>query len=557
MAVNYIQEYYNRICSGKIVAGKWIKKVYAMVLEGIEKGLWFYDESKADKAVKFIENFVHHSKGRHDLLHLELWQKAIVSCLFGIVDNLNNRQFHETLIVVARKNGKTLFAAAIAEYMAYADREYGAEIYCLAPKLAQADLVYNAFFQSVKLDEELSSEEMTKKRKNDIYVIPMNTTISKVAFNCKKADGFNPHLTVCDELAAWPGQAGLKQYEVMKSALGSRKQPLILSITTAGYINDGIYDELFKRSTRFLKGKLEVGEMRLLPFLYVIDDIQKWDDINELKKSNPNLGISVSESYYLEEIVVAKNSTSKKAEFMCKYCNILQNSSIAWLAYEDVALAGGESLKLEDFRKCYAIAGVDLSRTTDLTAATVVICKSGHFYIFTQFFMPEDSFKKACENEPETKYEVHRAKGRIVISGQHFVDYHDVFNWFVMLRKEYKIMPLMIGYDRYSAQYLIQDLDASGFKVDDVFQGTNLSPIMDEFEGLLKEGKIHFGDNELLKKQFLDVAVKINDSDERKKPVKIESRLHIDGPVSVFDAFTVRSKHYKTLGKMLENRKAG
>lgn len=241
---------------------------------------------------------------------------------------------------------------------------------------------------------------------------------------------------------------------------------------------------------------------------------------------------------------------------MCKYCNILQNSSIAWLAYEDVALAGGEPLKLEDFRKCYAIAGVDLSRTTDLTAATVVICKSGHFYIFTQFFMPEDSFKKACENEPETKYEVHRAKGRIIISGQHFVDYHDVFNWFVMLRKEYKIMPLMIGYDRYSAQYLIQDLDASGFKVDDVFQGTNLSPIMDEFEGLLKEGKIHFGDNELLKKQFLDVAVKINDSDERKKPVKIESRLHIDGPVSVFDAFTVRSKHYKTLGKMLENRKA-
>ena len=116
-------------------------------------------------------------------------------------------------------------------------------------------------------------------------------------------------------------------------------------------------------------------------------------------------------------------------------------------------------------------------------------------------------------------------------------------------------MPLMVGYDRYSAQYLIQDLDSSGFKTDDVFQGTNLSPIMDEFEGLLKEGKIHFGDNELLKKQFLDVAVKINDSDERKKPVKIESRLHIDGPVSVFDAFTVRSKHYKTLGKMLENRK--
>jgi phage terminase large subunit-like protein len=233
----------------------------------------------------------------------------------------------------------------------------------------------------------------------------------------------------------------------------------------------------------------------------------------------------------------------------------MQNSSIAWLDFENVDRASGEHLNLSDFRKHYCVAGIDLSRTTDLTAASIVVEKSGEFYIFTQFFMPKDSFEKACENEPETKYEVHKAKGRIIISGEHFVDYKDVFNWFLKILKEYKIMPLQVGYDRYSAQYLIQDLNGSGFKTDDVFQGTNLSPILDEFEGLLKDGKIHIGDNELLKKQLLDVAVKINESDERKRPVKIESRLHIDGPVSIFDAFTVRSKWYKSIGKMLQNKK--
>ena len=169
-----------------------------------------------------------------------------------------------------------LFAAAIIAYMAYLDGEYGAKIYCLAPKLEQADLVYDAFYQIVQADEELGDPDFTKKRRSDIYIQQLNTSIKRLAFNSKKSDGFNPHLTVCDEMEAWPGEQGLKQYEVMKSALGARKQPLILSIATAGYVNDGIYDELMKRSTAFLKGG---DEMRLLPFLYIIDDVQKWDDI--------------------------------------------------------------------------------------------------------------------------------------------------------------------------------------------------------------------------------------------------------------------------------------
>ena len=549
---NYIYEYADAIRTGRVTVGKWIDAIYRILIAGLQEKKWYFDAKKANKAIKFIENFCHHSEGRSDLLKLELWQKAIVSAVFGIVDAGGFRQFREVFIMVARKNGKTLFAAAIIAYMTYLDGEYGAKVYCLAPKLEQADLVYDAFYQIVQSDDEL--DEMAKKRRSDIYIEQTNTSIRRLAFNSKKSDGFNPHLAVCDENEAWPGEQGLKQYEVMKSALGARKQPLILSISTAGYINDGIFDELVKRATAFLKGNSD--EMRLLPFLYMIDDVEKWDDIEEIKKANPNLGVSVSVEFYIEEIKIARLSLSKKAEFLCKYCNIKQNSSVAWLDFGDVEQACGAALTLDDFRGCYCVAGIDLSRTTDLTAASIVIERDGKFYIFTQFFMPRDRLEQATEEET-VPYGIFEKQGVLTVSGDHFVNYRDVYNWFVMLLKVYKIKPLYVGYDRYSAQYLIQDLQNSGFHTDDVFQGTNLSPLLDEFEGKLKDGSVRIGNNNLLKSHLLNVAVQINSGDGRKKPVKIEQRMHIDGFVSVIDAFTVRSKYYSQIARQLANEKRG
>lgn len=549
---NYIYEYADAIRTGRVTVGKWIDAIYRILIAGLQEKKWYFDAKKANKAIKFIENFCHHSEGRSDLLKLELWQKAIVSAIFGIVDTGGFRQFREVFIMVARKNGKTLFAAAIIAYMTYLDGEYGAKVYCLAPKLEQADLVYDAFYQIVQSDDEL--DEMAKKRRSDIYIEQTNTSIRRLAFNSKKSDGFNPHLAVCDEIEAWPGEQGLKQYEVMKSALGARKQPLILSISTAGYINDGIFDELVKRATAFLKGNSD--EMRLLPFLYMIDDVEKWDDIEEIKKANPNLGVSVSVEFYIEEIKIARLSLSKKAEFLCKYCNIKQNSSVAWLDFGDVEQACGAALTLDDFRGCYCVAGIDLSRTTDLTAASIVIERDGKFYIFTQFFMPRDRLEQATEEE-NVPYGIFEKQGVLTVSGDHFVNYRDVYNWFVMLLKVYKIKPLYVGYDRYSAQYLIQDLQNSGFHTDDVFQGTNLSPLLDEFEGKLKDGSVRIGNNNLLKSHLLNVAVQINSGDGRKKPVKIEQRMHIDGFVSVIDAFTVRSKYYSQIARQLANEKRG
>lgn len=548
---NWIFKYHEAIQKKEVIVGVWVRLCFEILTTGLLNGEWEFNEKKANKAIKFIENFCHHSEGRSDLLHLELWQKAIVSAIFGIMDKTTGyRQFREVFIIIARKNGKTLFAAAIAAYMTYVDGEYGAKVYFLAPKLDQADLVYDAFYQIVQSDDELDS--ITKKRRSDIYIKDFNTSVKKIAFNSKKSDGFNPQLVVNDEMEAWPGDQGLKQYEVMTSALGARKQPLIISIATAGYVNDGIFDELFKRATAFLKGNSR--EKRLLPFIYMIDDIEKWDSIEELKKSNPNLGVSVSAEYYLEQIEIARNSISKKVEFMTKFCNIKQNSAVAWLDYWDVMKCVHEEkpLSLEDFKGCYCVGGIDLSRTTDLTAASIVINRDGINHIFTRFYMPQKRYEVAI-NEDNTPYNIYRDRGFLFISGENQVDYKDVYNWFIELVKVYKIKPLKIGYDRYSANYLVEDLKTAGFHTDDVYQGTNLTPVLHEFEGNLKDGLFDFGDNSMLAAHFLNVAVDINLNDSRMKPVKIEKCMRIDGAMSVFDALTMVSKYHNEIGKKLLN----
>ena len=544
---NYIYEYFSGIQSGKYTVGKWARLIYEIIIAGLERGEYFFNAKKANKAIKFIENFCHHCEGREDLLKLEVWQKACVSVIFGIVDADGLRVFREVFIVIGRKNGKTLFASAIIAYMAYLDGEYGAKIYCLAPKLDQAAIVYDNFYQMLKKEPELA--ELAKKRRSDIYIEDTNTVVKPLAFNAKKSDGFNPHLVVNDEVASWRGDGGLKQYEVMKSALGARRQPLILSISTAGYENDGIYDELMKRSTAFLKGNSK--ERRLLPFLYMIDDVEKWNDIEELKKANPNMGVSVFPDFFREEIAVAEMSASKKAEFLTKYCNIKQNSSIAWLDAHIVEGATAE-ITLEDFRHSYAVGGIDLSQTTDLTAATVIVERGGKLYAFTQFFMPANRVERATAIDG-VPYDIFVQKGVVTLSGENYVDYKDVYNWFVMLKEKYEIYVLKVGYDRYSAQYLIDDMAAYGFHMDDVFQGENLAGVIREFEGILLDGNFKIPDNSLLKSHFLNVALKHNMETRKFRPVKIEQRARIDGFVSVIDAMTVRQKYYNEIGVMLKN----
>ena len=565
---NHILAYYQQIKNGTVASGKWIQLIYERIVKGIESGEYIYNAQLAEKAVTWIEAHCFHVEGplAPGNLKLELWQKAFLSCLFGIVDENGRRQFREAVLVMGRKNGKSALAAGIAKYI-WTEDGFGTKIFCVAPKLEQADIIYDGIWQMVEIDPEIQKAKeiaderdehnrrtgdmrmIPKRRKSDLYIAGTNSSVKKIAFNAKKSDGFNPSLCICDEVAGWEGDKGLKQYEVMKSGMGARPEGLLLSCTTSGYVNESIYDELIKRSTRFLLG--DSKEKRLLPVLYMIDDIEKWNDINELRKANPNLGVSVSVDYMLEEIAVAEGSLSKKTEFITKYCNLKQNSSLAWLPAKVVENAAAD-LNIEDFRDSYCVGGIDLSQTTDLTACCVVIEKDDQLYTFEKFFMPGARIDEATSRDG-IPYQAFISKGILQPSGEMYVDYHDCYNWFTELVEKYQILPLRVGYDRYSAQYLVQDMSAYGFFMDDVFQGGNLYPVIKEVEGIMEENRLHF-DNGLLKIHLLDSAIRMNAQRGRGRLVKLRPMGHIDGTAALLDAMTVRQKWWGEIGEQLKNR---
>lgn len=575
---NYILAYYQKIKDGSIVVGRWTRLLYEKLIEDLESKATYYNQREADKAVTWIETRCFHTEGAlaPGRFTLELWEKAMVSAIFGIYDSeTKKRRYREILLVVARKNGKSLLASAIARYVFMLEGGFGTRVYCVAPKLEQADIIYNNVWMMTTLDPEWialrdeiqatkdgrgnktkDDSMLAKHCQSDLRIPGTNSQVKKIAFSAKKSDGFNPSLTICDEVAAWEGDKGLKQYEVMKSAMGAREigdnPGLILSCTTAGYVNDGIFDELMKRATRYLLG--DSKERRLLPVLYTIDDVEKWNDINELRKSNPNLGVSVTVDYMLEEIAIAEGSLSKKAEFITKYCNIKQNASTAWLSTQIVGKCCGDPLHLEDFQHSYAVAGIDLSQTRDLTAAVIVIEKNGELYVFAHFWLPAEKIDEATARDG-VPYQAYIQRGFLSPSGENFVDYHDCYNWLVGMIEKYEILPLKVGYDRYSADYLTQDLKAYGFQVDDVFQGENLFGVMQETEGLMEDGKIHIGDNDLLKMHFLDSAVKMNTERGRGRLVKVNHSRHIDGMAALLDAMAVRQKWAAEIGEQLKNER--
>ena len=570
--MNYIYQYYQGIKNGTYATGHFIRAIYEYLVNGIEQKAFYFDERKAQAAVDWIEAHCYHVEGplAPGPLALEVWQKALVQSVFGIVDSTGHRQFREVVLIVARKNGKSLLASAIANYIFQVDGGYGCRVYNIAPKLDQAAIIYDNAWAMMQLDPDYverkaaieaeraithqkveDDKAMPRRRAGDIFLPATNSTFKKIAFSAKKSDGFNPSLAICDEVAAWAGDAGLKQYEVMKSGMGARPEGLLLSCTTSGYINDSIYDELTKRSTRFLMG--DSRERRLLPFLYMVDDAEKWNDINELRKSNPNLGVSISVDYLLEEIAVAEGSLSKRAEMLTKYCCIKQNSSLAWLPAQVVERASGEHIDPEQFRNHYCVAGIDLSQVRDLTACCVLTEKGGELYVLAHFFLPAEKIDEATARDG-VPYQAYIQRGILTPSGDNFVNYKDCYKWFTDLVEKLKLYPLKVGYDRYSANYLIQDLQAYGFQCDDVFQGENLYPIIMETTGLLEDGKIHIGDNDLLKMHLLNGAIKMSTERGRGKLVKLSPNLHIDGAAALLDALTVRQKYFAEIGEQLKNR---
>ena len=555
---NWILTYYQQICDGSVTVGSWIRKWYEIVVHGLEDRRWSFDQKKANAAINFIERYCHHHEGplAPGLMKLETWQKAFLSVVFGVMDPEGRRQFREIVLIIGRKQGKTAIMSGIGCYHLFVDGGYGSRVYVCAPKLEQARLCYEGIYQTIR--KEPMMEHMTKRRRTDLYIESNNSSAQPLAFSAKKSDGLNISLGILDEAAAFAGEPGLRQAEVVKSSQGARPEPQLFYPTTANFIDGGLYDELMKRSTAVINGTSK--ETRLAPFLYMIDDVDKWNDINELRKSLPNLGVSVSVDYILEEIAVAEGSLSKKSEFLTKYCNIKQNASLAWLPAEAVKKCFSEQRPVSDFENHYALMGIDLSQTTDLSSCCVLVEKDGIIWILSHFWLPSERLAEATARDG-IPYHAMIDRGFLSLSGDEFVDYHDVFNWIEMVRKQYKILPLQIGYDRYSAQYLIQSLEQRSYHCESVFQGYNLTGIEDNFEGMLREGRIRcMDDNDLLKIHMMDAAQQIESNTSahpRKKLVKLSRTAHVDGVAAILDAMCMRQNHWAEMGTRLMNVKTG
>ena len=560
MNENAITAYWEEIQTGGVTVGKWIRQLYEVIIKGLDEGRWFYNDRLAQNAIGFIQRYCHHYKGvlAPRRIKLSLWQKAAISLIFGIVDESGKRQFREVFWVVGRKQGKTLLAAAIATYMGYAAGEYGSEIYFLAPKIDQADLCYSALEYNVHAEPELDAITRSTKYRG-LMINETNTTIKKLAFSSKRSDGYSPQFFCADEVAAWPGLNGKRQWEVMVSGTGAREEPLGMAISSGGYENEGLFDELMKRGTAFLMENSR--EQHILPILYMVDDAEKWKDIEELRKSLPGMGESVSEEFIRKEIETAEESISKEIEIKVKYANLKQSLQTCWLRAEDIEKAFGHRKALEAISGHYCVGGLDLSQSVDLTSACIVCEVDGVLWTHSHFWLPNQRLEEAMKRD-NLPYDIYIKKGFLSLSGEEFVNTDDVLLWFMNLVKQYKIYPLIIGFDRWSAQELVQKLQQKSFHCESVTQGYNLSNVSDTFEGMLREGRIRdMDDNDLLKVHMADAAQQMESNTEyahpRKKLVKISATAHVDGMAALLDAMAMRQFKWAELGKRLTNEGKG
>lgn len=553
---NAVIEYWQAISKGRVNVGKWIRLLYDVIMQGISDKRWFFNDRRGNNAIAFIERYCHHCKGRlaPRRIKLELWQRASIFLIFGVVDGQGRRQFREVAWYIGRKMGKSLVAAGIGDYMSYAAGEFGSEIYFLATKIDQADLSYSAFEFNVNHEPELAKR--TRSTKRGLVIDETNTIIRRLPFTEKSLDGLNPMFFLGDELSSWPAAKGLRVWEVMMSGVGAREEPLGLGITSGGYVSGGIYDELFARGTAFLNGNSR--EQHLLPIFYTIDDEAKWNDLTELQKSLPGLGVSVSEERIRDEIVTAEASASKKSEFITKYCNLKQNPTISWFTAAEVNRCFGDgknNMTAEDFRHSYALGGIDLSLSIDLTCSLMLCEKDGITYFLPMFYMPRDVMEKAEERDG-LPYRQYAECGWLKPSGENQINNVDCENWFYELERKYEILFPKTGYDRYTAGYLVENMKANGFDMESVSQGPNLTGVIIDTEGMIRDGTLQCANqNPLMKVHMIDSALQMDTMEKRRQLVKIQRgpHIHIDGMAALLCAMCMRRNYYQELENMLKN----
>lgn len=537
------EQYFGAILDGKINACDKMKRQSEILIERyLAPDAYHFDYDIAKRHTDFIEKFCKLPSGNiGEPLKLELFQKARLQALFGFVDDNDIRQYNECFIIEGRKNGKTTETAAVEIDLLLNDKEGSPQIYNLATMLDQAKLGFNAAHKMIMQNPVLS--KWVRKRASDLYCGINFGFIKALASNSNSLDGLDVHGAVIDELAAIKDR---DIYDLIKQAMGARKQPLLFCITTNGFIRDSIFDAQYEYASHIIDGS--VKNDRFLPFIYELDDMSEWDKEECWIKANPGLGTVKSVDYLRQMVDKAQNDPSFKPTVLVKDFNMKQNPISAWLTFESID--NQETFTMEEISSSYAIGGCDLSATTDLTCATLLVRKpdSDKVYVLQHYFIPQSKIDTLDKTQSkEAPYKLWSEQGWLTINEGAQVDYSKVTEWFVDMVNTYDIRPLWVCYDRALAGYWVPEMEAYGFDMEKTAQGPfTWSQPMKEMGAALQEHKVVYNNNPILKWCLANTAVKALNKDgiETIQPVKIQQHRRIDGMVSLLNAWVGYVKHY-------------
>ena len=544
--MNYVREYWSRIERGEIVTSRRVKAVYGRLIAEMDAAAadspYYFDEAAGERPIEFIETFCKQSQGTLGApLRLELFQKAYIQTLFGWREKATGyRRFRETLFLVGRKNGKSTLLAAIALYLLIADYEGAAEIYSVATKKDQAKKTLTEAVNMVKQSPELRA--VIKKRRNDIYFPATASIFEALASDSNTLDGLNSHAVIIDELHAIRDR---NLYEVMKQSTSSRRQPLVIMITTNGTVRESIFDNIYELARDI--ADVKIVEDTFLPILYELDAREEWTEPTAWAKANPGLGTIKQYSTLAAFVERAKKNPADLPGVLCKDFNVPETSSSVWLSYEEIK--SDAVFDMQEIYNTYAVGGCDLSATTDLTCASLMIRKSRDdptIYVIQHYFLPQKKIDQLDEhNTQEAPYKLWRDRGLLTVCDGNGVDYSAVTEWFCQMRDEYKIDAFKVGYDRALAGYWVDEMKANGFEMCAVAQGPfTWSQPMREMGAALADKKVNYNKNPVLVWCLSNTASKKSGVNNI-QPVKISDKSRIDGMVSLLNAWVIYVRDYE------------
>ena len=539
--MNYLIEYYQKVMSNEILAGEELKSTLRKLMDDMVNPRYDFDEKPGNMRIDFIETFCKHTKSPFNgqPFILELWEKAIIQTAYGFkIAETGLRRFNEVILLIARKNGKTTFIAGIdlAEFFL---SKGGVDIVCASNTSEQANILFEEINNMREQSPALSNEKRSKKNIFYIYSPKTKNKIKKLSAQSRNKDGYNIEVGCIDEVHEMTDS---KVYDAIKQSQSTKKEPLIFIITTEGTTVGGFLDNKLDYARKMLKG--EITDERVLPWLYTQDNTQEiYDDPKNWVKSNPSLGV-VKLSSYLEDVMnKSKNDHSTRVTMLCKDFNIKQVDQGAWLSFDD--LNNEAKYEVNTLKNSYAIGGVDLSSTTDLTAAVLVIQKKddNKKYVLAHFFMPSDVVKKRME-EDNVPYDIWIKRGLITLTDGSQNDFSLVTQWFMKMIQEHQIRPLWVGFDPWNSQYWIKEMEELGFNMEKVRQGVySLSEPMKQLEADLKNKMINYDNNPILKWCLSNTQAKV-DLNGNIQPSKLNSKYkRIDGTVALIIAYAVLNRY--------------